>query len=250
MKPDIETLQGAWNIVSLEMDGQSMPSGEASIVVKGSRFTTAAMGAEYSGMLEVDETSSPKSFNLNFEMGPEKGNTSYGIYQLDGDTWKICMTLRGGARPREFATKAGSGLALETLKRAGKGKAKAPAGELSGEPAPELAGEWSMVSAVMSGNPLNPEYVKVGRRIATASELEVKIGSQTTLKAAYAVDRSTTPRQIDYRLPDGRVQAGIWEFDGTQLKTCVASPGRPRPEALESTAGDGRIFSVWTRVAK
>jgi len=252
MKPDLRTLQGTWNIVSLEMDAQSMPTGDASITVKGSRFTTTAMGGEYSGSLEVDESASPKSFDLRFDSGPENGNTSYGIYELEADTWKICLTLRGGTRPRKFATRPGSGLALETLKRAAKGKvkAKSPAAELAGEPAPELAGEWSMVSAIMSGKPLDPEYVKIGKRIATAGELQVKIGPQTVLKAAYAVDRSTTPPQINYRLSDGRVQAGIWEFDGTLLKTCFASPGQPRPVELASASGDGRTFSVWQRAAK
>ena len=45
--PDLKALQGAWRIVALEMDGQNMPSGEASITVKDSRFTTTAMGGEY-----------------------------------------------------------------------------------------------------------------------------------------------------------------------------------------------------------
>jgi uncharacterized protein (TIGR03067 family) len=252
--PDLESLQGTWNIVSLEMDGQPMPSGEACIRIKSSRFTTTAMGGEYSGRVELDESTSPKSFNLRFEQGPETGNTSYGIYELDGDTWKICLTLRGGTRPAKFATRPGSGLALEVLKRAAKGTAKArPAAahaELSGEPAPELAGDWRMVSAIMSGKPLEAEYVKMARRIATAGEVQVKIGPQTVLKAAYAVDRGTSPGQMNYRLADGRIQAGIWEWNGVNLMTCFAPPGRPRPTEFLSAAGDGRTFAVWTRSGK
>ncbi len=228
-----------------------MPSGEASITVKGGRFTTTAMGAEYSGRIEVRQSRFPKQFDLHFDAGPETANTSLGIYELDGDTWKICMTLRGGTRPGSFATKAGSGLALETLQRAGKGKANpkpaaAPA-QLAGEPAPELAGEWTMVSAIMSGKPLDERYAKIGKRIATASTLEVKVGPQTVLKATYAVDRSKTPREMNYRLSDGRVQAGIWEVEGSRLKTCFAGPGQPRPAEFVSVVGDGRTFTVWTK---
>jgi uncharacterized protein (TIGR03067 family) len=246
---DLKTLQGSWNIESLEMDGQNMPTGQAAITIKGGRFTTTAMGGEYSGAIEVDETTSPKSFNLHFDSGPETGNTSYGIYELDGGAWKICLTLRGGTRPKKFATKPGSGLALETLKRAAKTKAKAkPApAALVGEPAPELAGEWSMVSAIMSGKPLEAEYVKIGRRIATASDMQVKVGPQTVMKAAYAVDRSTTPKQMNYRLPDGRSQAGIWQLEGTRLTTCFASPGQPRPAEFASASADGRTLTVWQR---
>lgn len=228
-----------------------MPAGGAAITIKRGRFTTTAMGGEYSGRFEVDETTSPKSFNLHFESGPETGNTSYGIYELEAGAWKICLTLRGGTRPRKFATKAGSGLALEILKRAAKTKAKGkPAAiALTGGPAPELGGEWWMVSVIMSGRPLNPEYVKIGRRIATASNLQVKVGPQTVLKAVYAVDRSTSPMQMNYQLPDGRTQSGIWKVEGKQLTTCFASPGLPRPADFSSASGDGRTLSVWESAA-
>jgi uncharacterized protein (TIGR03067 family) len=244
---DLKMLQGTWNIESLEMDARKMPAGGAAITIKGSRFTTTAMGGEYAGRFEVDETTSPKSFNLHFDSGPETSNTSYGIYELEADTWKICLTLRGGTRPTKFATKAGSGLALEILKRAAKtkGKAKPVPVALTGGPAAELAGEWSMVSAIMSGQPLDPQYVRIGRRIATASDLQVKIGPQTVLKAVYAVDRSTSPKQINYQLPDGRTQSGIWKLEGKHLTTCFAAPGQPRPTDFSSGSGDGRTFSVW-----
>jgi uncharacterized protein (TIGR03067 family) len=47
MGDDLDGLQGTWNIVSLEMDGQKMPAAGARIVVRGDRFTTIAMGATY-----------------------------------------------------------------------------------------------------------------------------------------------------------------------------------------------------------
>src|ERR1035437_3738260 len=120
MANDLEKLQGAWNVVALQTDGRKMPASMvrgARIVIEGERFSTIAMGAAYGGTVSVDEAQVPKAFNLNFTEGPEKGNTSYGIYELDGDTWKICLTITGNQRPREFATKPGSGLALETLER-------------------------------------------------------------------------------------------------------------------------------------
>jgi uncharacterized protein (TIGR03067 family) len=52
MKEELEHLQGAWNIVALEMDGVAQKESAfrgAQIVVKGSAFTTVAMGATYSG---------------------------------------------------------------------------------------------------------------------------------------------------------------------------------------------------------
>src|ERR1017187_9451633 len=92
MGRDLDKLQGTWNIVSMEMDGQKMSGGSARIVVRGDRFVTTGMGAIYEGALAVDQTTAPKSFELHFEEGPEKGNTSFGIYELDGHRWKICLT--------------------------------------------------------------------------------------------------------------------------------------------------------------
>ena len=54
-------------------------------------------------------TTKPKMVDLTFTAGPEKGKTSLGIYEVDGDTWKICLGLAGKGRPKEFTTKAQSG---------------------------------------------------------------------------------------------------------------------------------------------
>jgi uncharacterized protein (TIGR03067 family) len=67
---DLDGLQGTWNIVSLEMDGQKVPGGSARIVVHGDRFTTLAMGATYEGTVAVHQAAAPKSFDLHFEAGP------------------------------------------------------------------------------------------------------------------------------------------------------------------------------------
>ena len=104
MKADIENLQGTWNIVSLEMDGRKYPPGGSQIVVKGSQFTSLNMGAEYSGKVVVDQSASPCTFDLLFETGPETGNRSLGIYELEGDTWKICLGLTGKTRPSKFVS--------------------------------------------------------------------------------------------------------------------------------------------------
>jgi uncharacterized protein (TIGR03067 family) len=117
MSTDLKALQGTWEIVTLELDGQQMPSGGAKIVVKDTRFISLSMGAEYEGTVSFDEGANPKTFEMNFDKGPHKGNKSLGIYELDGNTWKICLGFTGKNRPTKFETSPGSGHALETLKR-------------------------------------------------------------------------------------------------------------------------------------
>lgn len=119
MKEELEKLQGTWNVVSLEIEGMKMEEAAfkgAKIVVKGDIFTTTSMGVVYKGILSVNSAKSPQTLDLLFTEGPEKVNTSLAIYELEGDTWKLCLTVSGNNRPKEFVTKPGSGHALETLK--------------------------------------------------------------------------------------------------------------------------------------
>src|SRR5262245_34353663 len=126
MRDDLDLLQGTWSVTSLEVEGQKMTAGMldgAQIVIKGNRFTSTGMGAVYKGTLKIDATAKPARLDMKFSAGPEKGNTNLGIYKLDGDTWKLCLAMRGDVRPLKFASLPGSGFALETLTR---GSAKKP----------------------------------------------------------------------------------------------------------------------------
>jgi uncharacterized protein (TIGR03067 family) len=120
VKDEIAKLQGTWAFVSVEMDGKKTDPNlvkGSKIVIKGDNFTAISGGATYKGTFKVDVAKKPKTLDINFTEGPEKGNTSLAIYELDGDTWKICLTISAKERPKDFATKEGSGVALESLKR-------------------------------------------------------------------------------------------------------------------------------------
>ncbi|MEO8369726.1 MAG: TIGR03067 domain-containing protein [Candidatus Solibacter sp.] len=254
MAQDLEKLQGEWTILSLEIDGQKLGGMGARMEVHGTRFTTSGMGADYSGTLSVNQEARPRSFDLKFETGPEVGNTSLGIYELDGDSWKICLTTRGSERPREFAAPAGTGIALEILRRTGACEAaEAPAAKAaaaSGEGAEELAGEWKATTLVRDGDALPPSMLSHGKRTATADEVTVKFGPQVILKARYSVDRSKSPMTMDYELANGKRQAGIWKLEGRQLTTCFGAPETARPAQFASTKGDGLTLAVWTPAGK
>ena len=266
MTDELKALQGTWTVVSLELDGQSVEGGLAArVVVKGDRFTTRGMGADYSGRVELDATATPRQFTLVFTDGPEKGNRNPGIYELDGNTWRICLNTRGGKRPEDFTTAPGSGLALETLRRgAGAEGEAAPARAKAGtepsvaapegDPAPELAGTWKMASCVMDGRPLEAEFVSYGTREATATEVTVMMARQIMLKAAYRVDRSETPQRMNYTVArgpqSGKPQLGIYKLEGDRLETCFTAPGEQRPGNFGSVPGDKRTWTVWVKKGK
>lgn len=117
---DLQTLQGTWNFVALEVDGAQIPEGMlngSNITIKGDNFKSISGGVTYEGTIKIDASKTPKTLDLIFTEGPEKGKTAPGIYELGGDNWKICLSLGASSRPTEFATKPGTGHALETLKR-------------------------------------------------------------------------------------------------------------------------------------
>jgi uncharacterized protein (TIGR03067 family) len=247
MKSELEKLQGTWDILTLEMEGRTMPAG-GQIEVKGNRFTALSMGATYRGTITIGGSGSLRTIDLKFTAGPEKGNTNRGIFEFQGDIWRLCLNLSGKERPTEFASRPNSGLALETLRRAEKAaaaRASKPAPEPHWEPAPELEGQWAMVSCVSSGQPLEERFVKLGRRKAKGNEITVLMAGKVIVQAKFTVDRSQNPMTIDYFLKGGRSQLGIYQLDGQTLKVNYSSPGQPRPTEFTTSAGDGRTLTVW-----
>lgn len=229
-----------------------MPPG-GQIMVKGNRFTALSMGPTYRGTIVIGGTASPWTIDLKFTAGPEKGNTNRGIFEFAGDTWRLCLNMTGQDRPAEFATRPNSGLALETLRRAEKAvtaRASKPAPALPCEPAPELEGEWAMISCVSSGEALEEGFVKLGQRKAKGNEITVLMAGRVIVQAKFTVDRSQNPMTIDYLLKGGRSQLGIYKLDGPTLTVNFSNPGQPRPTGFTSSAGDGRTLTVWRLVKR
>ena len=245
------------------------------------------MGATYEGTLKVDETKKPKTFDLLVTAGHAAGTRHLGIYKLDGQSWTICLAASGKRRPEKFATKAGTGLMLETLERARAArktaKAKPQPKPATGSPAkgadpgpfdspggmrslragsratpsgaaPPLEGEWAMVAAVFNGAVMAENMVKWCRRITRGNTTSVVAGPQVMLKATFTLDDSREPQEIDYVNLEGanarKRQAGIVEMNEGILRICMSAPGKPRPREFASKPGDGRSYTTWRPVKK
>jgi uncharacterized protein (TIGR03067 family) len=243
---DLEKLQGKWQVIAFEMDGRKIPPGSASIVIEGTNFTSLSMGAQYEGTMVVDATATPKTFDVKFHKGPHKGETSLGIYELDGDTWRICIGLAGVQRPTKFAAEPGTGHALETLTRAVAGAA-AEQEEPAREPVAELEGEWFMLSCFQDGKPMDAKICASARRVFHGNQTTMLVFDQVYMKSRFTVNRASTPSAIDYLDTN---QSGIYEVDGEGLRTCLAAARQPRPADFTATPGDGRTVSEWSRRKK
>lgn len=268
MKKDFAALQGTWQIASLEVDGDVMPNGaftNATVVVDGDHFTSLGMGGEYEGTIELDSSKKPKAFDLVITSGHAAGVRNRGIYRIDDGGWTLCLATRGDKRPRSFATKPDSGLALETFTRTGathgagprrtparaKPAAKAPESEPAG-PATILEGDWQMVGAVMNGVPMPQNMMEWCRRETRGDVTTVLAGTSIMLRARFSLDEAQSPWSIDYvnlaGSNAGKPQAGIAVLAGDLLQVCMAPPGAARPAEFESVKGDKRSYTTWIRI--
>jgi len=118
---ELRRFQGTWNFVSLEDEaGPALEDDLVSIkvVIEGDRFTLRNGPTIHQGILMVNPAATPKTIDVVFSKGAQRGKTMRGIYELKGDLLKLCNRSQGEGRPTGFVIKPGSGLTLQVLKRA------------------------------------------------------------------------------------------------------------------------------------
>jgi len=266
MQQEMRPLQGTWHFVSLELEGETMPPpafAASRLVIEGDQFRMTTQGLVYAGTFRVDARHRPRTIELRFTAGPEAGNVSLGIYELEGDAWRICLGLTGRARPERFETSPGSGCALEVLHRqpadvADAGPPRGAAVELPPPgPLPEdlvrWQGHWSMVSGQRDGQKLPQAFVQEAHRHAEGHVITITLGGQLFVQARVSVDASRSPRTMDYLLLQGlhagERQVGIYLWEGDDLRLCVAEPGRERPTGFAAERGSLETMALWRRQA-
>jgi uncharacterized protein (TIGR03067 family) len=118
-KKEQALLQGKWKAVKIEIEGKEIPADELAklkITVEGDKFIGQKDNNEQEkNLMKLDPTKKPKAIDLTPQSGPSEGMTLQGIYELTGDTLKMCLALPGANRPDAFA--AGEMRVLITLQR-------------------------------------------------------------------------------------------------------------------------------------
>jgi uncharacterized protein (TIGR03067 family) len=115
IKDEMKKLEGAWAVETATRDGMEMEEakgGEA--VFSGEKLTLRSKteGKEMQGTYLIDPAKSPRTIDITMKEG-DKG-TAHGIYDLKGDTLKICVARPNAERPTEFTEK---GTVFITFKR-------------------------------------------------------------------------------------------------------------------------------------
>ena len=147
-RPDSKLILGTWRGVAAEVGGQPLPKEFIDTVKPTLTFTAdkavgkpegtfpkpllalataqgllpkeaaAVLEKGVEGVYRLDSTKSPKTIDITW-LGEVK-KAGLGIYQLDGDTLKLCLSIdpaQVDQRPTEFAAKAGEKRVVLTLRR-------------------------------------------------------------------------------------------------------------------------------------
>jgi uncharacterized protein (TIGR03067 family) len=118
--PDAKAIQGDWKPVKAELGGQPMAEEvlkTISLKIGEGTYEVHVGNSPDKGTVTVDSSTKPKSLTIVGTEGPNKGKTFPCIYELKGETLRICYDLSGVKRPAEFKTAAGTKLYLVTYTR-------------------------------------------------------------------------------------------------------------------------------------
>ncbi len=107
----MKRFEATWKFVSIDAEGRSVPEElfkDDTLTLKGKRFTSTVHGRPTGGVFKIDPTAVPKTIDITFTDGPGKDNSQKGIYELDGETQKICWSApvsraRPNSRPSHEA---------------------------------------------------------------------------------------------------------------------------------------------------
>jgi uncharacterized protein (TIGR03067 family) len=113
-------VQGNWKPAKAELAGQPMPDtvlNTISLKLDKGKYEVFVGGNPDRGTYTVDSASKPKGMTITGTEGPNHGKTFPAIYELKGDTLRICYDLSGAKRPTEFKTIPGTKLYLVTYNR-------------------------------------------------------------------------------------------------------------------------------------
>lgn len=121
LEREVRKFQGTWTFESSEAGGKALPASELKgfiLTFEGDKHTVKK-GDEViqSGIQKLDPSKSPKAIDVTMTEGVNKGAVMLGIYEIDGDTLKVCFDAEGKKRPTQFKSAPGSATFVNVHKR-------------------------------------------------------------------------------------------------------------------------------------
>ena len=247
-------LEGVWRFALVEVEGVKRPDAPFEtnklIVSKDGRYLIVQGPRMTRGVIKLGPNKTPKHYDVSTTDRPRKGLTSLGVYEIDGDTFKVCLAFRGTERPAALVSKAGSGCLFFVFKREKEDVKEA----LIAAGRQELAGTWQAVSYALDGNKASDEDLKkiqlvIDAQGKTIARNEGKVFIASTTK----IDPTPEPMTIDLTYteggPKGTNSLGIYQIEDDVLTICRAASDKARPTEFSSKPGSGQTLMSYKREA-
>jgi uncharacterized protein (TIGR03067 family) len=121
VEKELKKFQGTWTFESVETGGEVVPATEfkdVTVTFEGDKFTVKKGNEVIQvGRQKLDPSRSPKTSDVTMIEGLNKGAVMLGIYEISGDTLKVCFNPEGKKRPTEFKSASGSQTFVNVHKR-------------------------------------------------------------------------------------------------------------------------------------
>jgi uncharacterized protein (TIGR03067 family) len=116
---DQTAIEGTWQITRLEQNGQASNNdlvNNITMQIKGTNFVVKNAGEDIRGHFKTDPAHA-NQIDIFPTAGPQEGMTLPGIYELNGDQFKVCYSSTGGQRPTAFDSSSDSSIVFITYQR-------------------------------------------------------------------------------------------------------------------------------------
>ncbi len=111
--PPGNALHGVWHLSGGESDGKALSEAQfagGELVIQDDRYTiTLPELGTVTGTQELGTSGEFKTIDITDDNGPRAGQTCLGIYELNGDEFRVAFAAPGEDRPSKFETMPGSG---------------------------------------------------------------------------------------------------------------------------------------------
>ncbi len=104
---DSEAIQGTWLASTAELNGNAFSDEvrkSIKLVLKDDHYTVTVGKQTNEWTMKLNPTAKLKEMDITRSAELHEGKTLLAIYELDGDTLRICYDLYGKNRPQEFKT--------------------------------------------------------------------------------------------------------------------------------------------------
>jgi uncharacterized protein (TIGR03067 family) len=109
-------MQGEWVPTEVIANGEPAPAETVAglrLTIKGSEYALTGIENPAAGRFQLNQSTAPKSMDVT----TDSGDRVLAIYEVSGDTLKVCHANSGGERPTEFKSTGGSDRVLAIYRR-------------------------------------------------------------------------------------------------------------------------------------